>query len=136
MDFGLGRIFEMFEDRFGRVASTILIFAVGAALFVYSLKVVIETILELHKISIGWLSANVTVVLLNIGWFVVWAVCFMIFARIIYNYYFLPKLERIDKAVSDADEKVAAANRKANEAVAKSQRNVERAEELMRRAEI
>jgi ABC-type Fe3+ transport system permease subunit len=33
MDFGFGRFLEMFEDRFGRLATTILLAAIGLAVF-------------------------------------------------------------------------------------------------------
>jgi hypothetical protein len=42
MDFGLSRIVEMFEDRFGRFAATALIALIGLALACVSIKTIAE----------------------------------------------------------------------------------------------
>jgi hypothetical protein len=50
MDFGLARFLEMFEERFGRRATTALLALIGLAVTAYSIKLAIETIKYLYDL--------------------------------------------------------------------------------------
>jgi hypothetical protein len=51
MDFGFSRLLEMFEKRFGRTATTVLLAAIGLALFGYCAKTMIETSIYFYHLS-------------------------------------------------------------------------------------
>lgn len=52
MDFGFGRFLEMFEERFGRTATTVLLAALGLAAATWSVKTVIEFAVYIYDLPI------------------------------------------------------------------------------------
>jgi len=102
MDFGFERFLEMFEDRFGRHATTALIGTVGIALFLYALHVIIDVVKELNEslerfdwthnsFVIGILSQTVGVLF---GFLLL-----LLFFGTVYNFYFTPKTDRLREEI-------------------------------------
>jgi hypothetical protein len=52
MDFGFSRFLEMFEDRFGRLATTVLIGVLALAATSWAIKTVIEFAIYIYELSI------------------------------------------------------------------------------------
>jgi hypothetical protein len=66
MDFGLDKLIEMFEERFGRTASTALLFIIGLAAFSAGLKMVYNNIVvPILDISKAFMRDEEWVVLLR-----------------------------------------------------------------------
>jgi hypothetical protein len=98
MDFGFSRFLEMFEDRFGRHATTVLIALIATALAAYSIKVIVDTTVEFES-SIRsstwftWTHAREFAAGL-LGW-LIGIVLFWIFIRAMWHYNYRPRLERM-----------------------------------------
>lgn len=142
MDFGFSRFLEMFEERFGRLATTALIAMIGAALVAYSIKVVVDTALELHSLAAQatWLNW-VTLKDLSrpfIGW-VIGAILYVIFVQGAWRFYFQPRLTRAAAKYEDmiAGHQAEIDKLKAvvTETGTKSRKNLDDAEAMLRHAE-
>jgi hypothetical protein len=109
MDFGLSRFLEMFEERFGRYATTLLLGTLGLALFGYSVKITIEAAVYLYDLanSASWLknisgeSIIVRIVILSFQAIVGWALV-SVFWRLFYQ----PRIRRIEQRIEESYKQV------------------------------
>jgi hypothetical protein len=58
MDFGVGRFLEMFEERFGRTATTLLLAIIGLGVVGFCGKLVYETVLLPALALVGAASSS------------------------------------------------------------------------------
>jgi hypothetical protein len=103
MDFGFSRFLEMFEERFGRHATTFLVALIGLALSVYSLKVVIDASTEFYTLfttTINWELGRIFIA--KAGSFVVSMLLAWIILQAIWRFYFIPRMARVQKRADDA----------------------------------
>ncbi len=136
MDVGLSRILEVFEERFGRIATNILVGAVGVALFFYSVRVIIEAILEFHKIITEQtknVSDNIVTALSFIVQITVGACFAYIFMEALYRFYIIPRLKRAATAIAASESKEL--RESVTKSIEKTEANIDQADHLMKRAE-
>lgn len=53
MDFGFSRFLEMFEERFGRLATTALLGALGLAALAWAIQTVIQVVIYVYKLAVS-----------------------------------------------------------------------------------
>jgi C4-dicarboxylate-specific signal transduction histidine kinase len=121
MDFGFSRFLEMFEERFGRIATTVLIGVVGIALLGYSLHIIVDVTREFHKIlsSYSWITEEVLGLLVRAIIIVVFT---WIFADALYRYYTVPLFRRMEARFAVTQDEITLAEQKMDEIEA----NIER----------
>ncbi len=142
MDFGFSRFLEMFEERFGRLATTILIGLIAAALVAYSLKVIIDTTIEFHGLFakntwLTWLNARDFTVAIS-GW-IIGAILYFIFVQAVWRFYFTPRVKRatarFDEMMERHQKEITQIKATVMERHNKSLETYAKAEELTRKTE-
>lgn len=104
MDFGLNRILEMFEERFGRTATTVLLAAIGLALFGYCAKTMIETSLYFYYLAATALNISgysVPAIIIRVLVLAVEAIVAVVFMSAVWRFYFTPRFERTIKEMEE-----------------------------------
>lgn len=136
MDFGFNRFLEMFEDRFGRHATTVLIAVVGLALFGYSLRVIVETVTEFAKTMSGFeVNNKISEVLQHGISLVITFILLWILVKVLYRYYFQRKIEAITQKITEHQQEIMKAQVFAKKAIEESEQNYAKAETLYSKSE-
>jgi hypothetical protein len=133
---------EMFEERFGRNATTVLIALIAVALATYSIKVFVEAIIEFQEIVASsqwftWTHAHEFGASL-LGW-LIGLILFWIIVPATWNYYFKPRFARFNAQVQTALDNVEEKSKKRaadlreeiRQCYEQSQENYNRAELIM-----
>jgi hypothetical protein len=135
MDFGFARFLEMFEERFGRTTTTVLLGLIGAALVCYSLKVVVDTSIEFRDLvtsSTWWKLANWRPIIFQAIEIIVGVALYIIVIQALWSFYFKP---RINRAAAQALTMITMHRDEVKEDRQRLEANYEKAEALLKQSE-
>lgn len=98
MDLGLDRFLEMFEARFGRFTTTVLLAVIGLALFGYSIRLFIETTIYFYHLAasaVGLSGETGLTITIKIGLLLVQMLLVILLGEALLRFYYRPAMHRI-----------------------------------------
>ncbi|MGB6537394.1 MAG: hypothetical protein WBF58_15695 [Xanthobacteraceae bacterium] len=136
MDFGLARFLEMFEERFGRRATTALLAVIGLAVFGYCVRLILETTIYFYgdiTSALHVTDTSITALVLRILTIIMELFIIWIFGAAIVRFYFRPKIEKLRdhelKRIEDMQSKLDAQFDKVESAIESAKKYAQEADE-------